>query len=69
MTHCNQHLQLKLFGQKGIFYDKILFLFGLVWFSLVLCCFIVLLSLGRGHNVGGWIQKEREMSEIGVYDV
>lgn len=38
------------------------------WFGFVLCCFVVLLSLGKDSNVEGQIWKDGEMSGIEAPD-
>jgi hypothetical protein len=66
VTHCNEHLQGRLFGQKGILCDKPTHhsLHGKMFLTLFITCFYVLLSfVGR-------LQGQRvEMRGIGAHEV
>lgn len=63
MTHCEEHLQVKLFELKGVLWDTLRYLS--FHRDLVLLLFVPFFVLfGRV-----WIQKDGKMSRTGVQDV
>ena len=61
MTHCNEHLQEKLFRQKGILYD----IPQAPWQDVFVCFF----SLGEHVASTGQIWRDEEMCGIGLHDM
>lgn len=69
MTHCNESLQIEMYGQKGT-----------LWvtrgrFDLVFCFLMLLFWFvsffwgggGGGCKDGEWIRRDRKMSRFGVH--
>ena len=63
MTHCNEHLQVKLFGQKCTLWGT------LTQYSFYGQIFLFVVCFPLWGRLQGQIWRGREMSGIGVHDV
>ena len=64
MTHCNKHLQVKLFGQKGVCIVGHSTAFS-VRFCFLLCVFV----WGGVAKEEEWIWRDGKISQVEIHDV
>lgn len=68
MTHCNEYLQVKMYGIKGIFCDLLCHTtvpMMIFFFKF----YLILLGGAGGYKSRKQIRRDKEMKGIGMHDI